>query len=168
LYCFLHSAVEYLSAFVGFGYCDRKCIDYSPKCTRVVINALFPVGVVHVSALNEPTTHACFGFVFVRFRNEYRLERKLMSDVDPRDLADSQSRASLSSRFVTPPTRHSISRVVVVHNDKVETFVSSSQDLIFAAGSQSSSAVATSPSDDARANDFFDNDSFWSGSITWY
>ena len=57
-------------------------------------------------------------------------------------------------------TRHRISRVVVMHQDSLETFVD--KDL----------AISTSKvADDtckAASDDFFDNDNFWSGSITWY
>jgi hypothetical protein len=49
-----------------------------------------------------------------------------------------------------PQAKHQISRVVVVHNDKLETY----ED-------------ATSPVQES-SNDFFDSDSFWIGSITWY
>jgi len=77
-----------------------------------------------------------------RFRSEYRLERKLAAelDVDP-----SSHEEELSGLFATTDQqgRHHISRVVVLHNDKIKTF-----------GNQ--------------ADDCFDNDSFWSGSITWY
>jgi hypothetical protein len=51
--------------------------------------------------------------------------------------------------------RHRISRVVILHNDKLETFFNPDHTPV------EKKAV---PSGD----DFFDNDSFWSGSITWY
>eukprot|EP00545_Synedropsis_sp_CCMP1620_P010209 CAMPEP_0119012540 /NCGR_PEP_ID=MMETSP1176-20130426/6878_1 /TAXON_ID=265551 /ORGANISM="Synedropsis recta cf, Strain CCMP1620" /LENGTH=185 /DNA_ID=CAMNT_0006965521 /DNA_START=90 /DNA_END=644 /DNA_ORIENTATION=+ len=81
-----------------------------------------------------------------RFRSEYRLERKLLAelDVDP-----SSHQEELSGLFATNDQgRHNISRVVVLHNDKIETFCNPEQ-------------AESSP------DDFFDNDSFWSGSITW-
>lgn len=73
----------------------------------------------------------------LRFRQEYRLERKLQNEL-------AIDREVLQEEFVPPScssSRHNISRVVVLHNDKVETF---------------------------SDNIDFDNDSFWSGSITWY
>lgn len=85
----------------------------------------------------------------LRFRQDYRLERKLLAelDVDP-----SSHQEELSGLFATnDPTvgRHDISRVVVLHNDKIETFGNPEQSI-------------------SNPDDFFDNDSFWSGSITWY
>jgi hypothetical protein len=56
----------------------------------------------------------------------------------------------LSSLVSLPPPKaaggHRISRVVVLHNDKLETFFDAQKEV----------------------GNFFDNDSFWSGSITWY
>ncbi|KAI2510634.1 hypothetical protein MHU86_3745 [Fragilaria crotonensis] len=84
-----------------------------------------------------------------RFRQDYRLERKLLAelDVDP-----SSHQEELSGLFATNDPavgRHDISRVVVLHNDKIETFGNPEQSI-------------------SNPDDFFDNDSFWSGSITWY
>ena len=84
-----------------------------------------------------------------RFRQDYRLERKLLAelDVDP-----SSHEGELSGLFAANDLglgRHNISRVVVLHNDKIETF--------------GDTGLSNSVPDD-----FFDNDSFWSGSITWY
>lgn len=86
---------------------------------------------------------------FKRFRQEYRLERKLLAelDVDP-----TSHQEELSGLFATNDPvggRHNISRVVVLHNDKIETFGNPEQSV-------------------SNPNDFFDSDSFWSGSITWY
>jgi hypothetical protein len=68
-------------------------------------------------------------------------------DVDPLSHEE-----ELSGLFATTDQqgRHHISRVVVLHNDKIETF--------------------GNPEHQSQSNpdDFFDNDSFWSGSITWY
>jgi hypothetical protein len=71
------------------------------------------------------------------------MERKLLSSFDEDDLP-----ADLSSRLDEPRSARSISRVVVLHNDKLATF---SDDLI--AGTK---------------QDFFDTPEFWSGSITWW
>lgn len=89
-----------------------------------------------------------------RFRQEYRLERKLLQelDVDPETypVNDEQLSALLGSSHPQALGRHRISRVVVLHNDKLETFLNPDE--------------VKSPVGD----DFFDSDSFWSGSITWY
>jgi len=95
-----------------------------------------------------------------RFRQEYRLERKLVTElaIDPDDLPED----SLDHILATSPTKtsHRISRVVVLHNDKLETFVD--PETAAADPYNADSPVAVS------SNDFFDNESFWSGSITWY
>jgi len=85
-----------------------------------------------------------------RFRQEYRLERKLLNElsVDPETFSlDDKDLAALMSR--TAQQAYRISRVVVLHDNKLETFVDESKA-------------------DANVDGFFDNDSFWSGSITWY
>jgi hypothetical protein len=86
-----------------------------------------------------------------RFRQVYREERQSLSlDVDQSD------------PFKEPPSsegssRRRISRVVVEHEDNLETF--------FDMDDPSSYSIKGGASE----NDvFFDNDSFWSGSITWY
>jgi hypothetical protein len=70
------------------------------------------------------------------------MERKLLSTLDDEDLP-----ADLVSLMQEPRSARFISRVVVLHNDKLETF-----------------------SDDATCGtqDFFDTPEFWSGSITWW
>lgn len=80
-----------------------------------------------------------------RFRQEYRLERKLLSSFDEEDLTADLS-SLLEPRAAT--TARSISRVVVLHNDKLATF-------------------SDSTSIDGQV-DFFDTPEFWSGSITWW
>jgi len=55
--------------------------------------------------------------------------------------------------------RHQISRVVVLHNHKLETFITKEE-----AAKPASTSIGHPPDSD----DFFDSDSFWSGSITWY
>jgi hypothetical protein len=78
------------------------------------------------------------------------MERKLLSElsIDPETFSVEDK--DLSALVNAPPgsQAYRISRVVVLHNDKLETFVDQEKE--------------------KNVNDFFDNDSFWSGSITWY
>lgn len=112
------------------------------------------------SWLPRSVTH-CFILLssIVRFRQEYRLERKVLSElsIDPDafplendELSDLVSKTASSH---SPQGRHNISRVVVLHNNKLETFVTPS-DVV--------------EHEEPLSSDFFDNDSFWSGSLTWY
>lgn len=103
-------------------------------------------------------TDLTFPFSFLRFRQEYRFERKVLSDLSidvDNHCLDSEELSNLVSTTAKcqSPSRHQISRVVVMHNDKLETFVNPS---------------ALSESKESVSGDFFDNDSFWSGSLTWY
>mmetsp|Transcript_2668 Transcript_2668/g.6997 ORF Transcript_2668/g.6997 Transcript_2668/m.6997 type:complete len:96 (+) Transcript_2668:872-1159(+) len=62
--------------------------------------------------------------------------------------------------------RHRISRVVVKHHDMLETFYDDKQNQPKATPTPSPFSF---PSAEAgKEGNFFDNDSFWSGSITWY
>jgi len=93
-----------------------------------------------------------------RFRQEYRLERKLLAELDVDPALQAANEEQLSGLFETnePASgRHSISRVVVLHNDKIETFCSPQP-------------CQVDSDTQLNSDDFFDNDSFWSGSITWY
>jgi hypothetical protein len=94
-----------------------------------------------------------------RFRQEYRLERKLLAelDVDPETHpVDEEELSALFASSLQASGRHRISRVVVLHNDKLETFLNPDAE------------VSLKQSKAPEGDDFFDNDSFWSGSITWY
>lgn len=105
---------------------------------------------IHVHT-NSSLSHTFFSFFLLfalyRFRQEYRLERKLLSElsVDPTSISLDDKDLSALVLPSSPQQPFRISRVVVLHNDKLETFM-----------------------DEANADDSFDNDSFWSGSITWY
>lgn len=148
------------------------------------------------------------------FRQEYRLERKVLSDlcidpetfpVDDEELsnlvaATTSTNASSSS---SNNDRHRISRVVVLHNDKLATFFNPADQLLLpesnnsnnkekkkqqqqqqqhqqpahshhqaAAAAESCNNLGSSNFDysdpSSSSEDFFDNDSFWSGSLTWY
>ena len=86
------------------------------------------------------------------------MERKLLSElsIDP-DTFPVDNNEELSSLVANscsqPAARHSISRVVVLHENKLETFFTPPKQ---------------APVQNEDADVFFDNDSFWSGSITWY
>lgn len=97
-----------------------------------------------------------------RFRQEYRLERKLLSElaIDPESFPDeSEELTNLLDSTSRQSARHRISRVVVLHNDKLETFFTRAEE-----APREKKVEEEAPS----GCDFFDNDSFWSGSITWY
>lgn len=88
-----------------------------------------------------------------RFRQLYREERSSLPSED-----DDVSNVNLSSTDTEQPfARRRISKVVVSHNEHFETFYDFQE-------SSASVENGGSSFDDV----FFDNDSFWSGSITWY
>lgn len=95
----------------------------------------------------------------IRFRQEYRLERKVLCElsIDPDTFPLENDELSDLIGSVPPcgqslAGRHSISRVVVLHNNKLETFV------------KPDDAVPNEP----LSGEFFDSPAFWSGAITWY
>lgn len=117
------------------------------------------------------------------FRQEYRLERKVLNElsIDPETFpVNDEELSSLVAATTTPPhlstscgnSRHRISRVVVVHNDKLETFFNNSADdeSLLQQDHHHLPLLDDVVVDDASPSspDFFDNDSFWSGSLTWY
>jgi len=86
-----------------------------------------------------------------RFRQLYREERSSLS-------SDDVLNVNLSSANEEQPfARRRISKVVVAHNENLETFYDFHE-------SYASPEKGGASFDDV----FFDNDSFWSGSITWY
>jgi hypothetical protein len=118
------------------------------------------------------------------FRQEYRLEKKLLSElsIDPETTLvgdDDLSSLIAATTSTSNAGRHRISRVCVVYNDKLETFCNpadfrsnnqgSSQPLTASFGSQNVDCKYNNNNNNKSApSDFFDNDSFWSGSLTWY
>jgi hypothetical protein len=82
------------------------------------------------------------------------MERKLLTELSLDPETFSVEDKDLSALVNAPPgsPAYRISRVVVLHNDKLETFVDQEQV----------------KENHHHVHDFFDNDSFWSGSITWY
>lgn len=87
-----------------------------------------------------------------RFRQLYREERSSLSSDDVLNVNLSSADAEDQ-----PFARRRISKVVVTHNENLETFYDFHESLALPEKSGASF-------DDV----FFDNDSFWSGSITWY
>jgi len=86
-----------------------------------------------------------------RSRQEYRLERKLLAELGANRSSHEGELQDLFPAEEDPlSTKHQISHVVVLHNDKIKTFCDPRQQ---------------SPE---NINDFFDNDSFWGGSMTWH
>jgi len=108
-----------------------------------------------------------------RFRQEYRHERRVVQDEDTpsssagtksKSLSSTDNQSKLDTPDESPSTAgHRISRVVVLHEDTLETFIDKDLALIQASLSSSGGGDLTT-ADDA----FFDNDRFWSGQITWY
>jgi len=117
-----------------------------------------------------------------RFRQEYRQERKMLAQLQAEPCLTTSTctnPASLSTPSSTPfsysstPGRHRISRVVVMHNDTLKTFFD--DDLLSpkvppSTEDHEKDTLEHSPAllPCGKSNDFFDDDSFWSGSITWY
>lgn len=87
-----------------------------------------------------------------RFRQQYRQERKSLSEEEGYDDVHNVKLSSTDENC----GRRRISRVVVDHNDSLETFYDS--------GSLSASSSSSSSANDV----FFDNDNFWNGSLTWF
>lgn len=92
-----------------------------------------------------------------RFRQVYREERQSLTNNDVQNVSLPADKEPPSSES---PGRRRISRVVVEHKESHETFYDS-EDI----SSYSPQYGGASTSMDEV---FFDNDSFWSGSITWY
>lgn len=138
-----------------------------------------------------------------RFRHEYRMERRRAAEQDAasnesaitsRDSGVSTQDSSCTSfsGFNTfakahgnsvpntgAPVKHRISCVVVMHDNKLTTFVDqeeppSSSDInesdMSISGNTSTIHPPANVSSDlkATANEFFDNNNFWNGQITWY
>jgi len=128
-----------------------------------------------------------------KFRQEYRLERKLLSEllINPETLpVDDEEVSNIATSPISSGNngRHRISRVVVLHDDKLKTFFNPAEQLIlpdnnkeekkghqqhFAYSQQATSCISgggddSDSSSSSSSEDFFDNDSFWSGSLTWY
>jgi len=106
-----------------------------------------------------------------RFRREYRDERNEVHDDEttPTELIPTQTvplfndNCGIGSKDETLSSGgHRISRVVVMHEDTLETFVDKDMAVHPAPISLGTGDIT------AASDDFFDNDRFWSGQITWY
>lgn len=109
-----------------------------------------------------------------RFRQQYRHERRgaqeddtaspsvsVASSAETVTLFDDNCMTSKQDESV-PTGGHRISRVVVMHEDTLETFIDKDMAAIQSSFSIGGGDVTTAD------NAFFDNDRFWSGQITWY
>jgi len=84
------------------------------------------------------------------------MERKLLAAAAAQAEEGYQEQASIVQQPLAKRSKRSISMVVVMHNDTLETFTAD-------AGQSCEGEPLDSNSDVS-----FDNDSFWSGSITWF
>jgi hypothetical protein len=120
--------------------------------------------------------------------NELSIDPKSFPDEELDELLAKASNTSTSTTALrtasgqgSPSSRHHISRVVVLHNDKLETYFNQEpQDddnnqgddilasLISVPNMELASCVVGSPLPSFPSDDFFDSDSFWTGSLTWY
>jgi len=122
-----------------------------------------------------------------RFRQEYRLEKKILAELgadesnhyegDLQDLHNNNTTSTKNNREKTicgsnNSSKHKISRVVVFHNDKIETFCccdqSRPQEQQEEVHYQEQQYILSSQKTEKSTDDIFDNDSFWSGSMTYY
>lgn len=131
-----------------------------------------------------------------QFRQEYRFERKRLAEEDESTFNFTMMQdCNMSSQDDSFPNMgFRISRVVVVHKDFQETFIdkclnfniakvvsdespsSDDSEFSFASGSfvqeRALASSVTKPNLLTRckmaSDDFFDNENFWSGQITWY
>lgn len=99
-----------------------------------------------------------------RFRQEYRMERSVKSHVYYEEeeciqpsKSNESSTQSFSFNIPKKRNRHKISRLVVEHQGTSRTFYNNDDP--------TSSEVFVQ---NMTSDNFFDNDSFWNGSITWY
>jgi len=99
-----------------------------------------------------------------RFRQEYRHERSVVHDdeITLSKPAPAKTVPLFTTKDDAISSGHRISRVVVMHEDTLETFVDEDMALLRTPRSLGVGDVTKA------SDDFFDNDRFWSGQITWY
>jgi hypothetical protein len=109
-----------------------------------------------------------------RFRQEYREERRLKAQDDatfnsstsstgePGSEANDNGSSGQDTDSSHNKTNHRISCVEVVHKNIRETFIDRGMKI------DDMSQIPTRDDYKMASDDFFDNDSFWSGQVTWY
>lgn len=101
------------------------------------------------------------------------------SEEDDDDLSASTSTHTDDWQSPFSGKRHHISRVVIRHHDTLATFYDASSldkehcpaeslSAVGVGGAPHQVKINDSIDTTQESEDFFDNDSFWSGSITWY
>jgi len=81
-----------------------------------------------------------------RFREEYRLERRLLAELHIDHSSYEGEMQDLSHAINL--SKHKISHVTILHNGKIETFCH--------------------PKQQSGVDNFFDSNNFWAGSMSWY
>lgn len=153
--CLSLSSCSSASSFSRGGH-ERRVSFAAPLVTEVRFRARTPEADKPLLFYSEKET--------TRFRLLYRQERKSLEYPDEEGDVQIVNQASIyedegaSLASTVEPTvdRRRISRVVVEHNDSFKTFYDHDDLSSLHAGGTTGNDV------------FFDNDSFWSGSITWY
>eukprot|EP00979_Chaetoceros_neogracilis_P011322 scaffold2753_cov238-Chaetoceros_neogracile.AAC.11 len=125
-----------------------------------------------------------------RFRQEYRIERRRAAEIAA---SENESKFNINKSASLPACgwssrksddscvttlssvagSHRISRVVIKHKNTQETFFDQelsipSDDTSLVTSINADIISNTAPDTKMGNGDFFDNDSFWSGQITWY
>jgi len=90
-----------------------------------------------------------------KFREESNLERKLLAELGVVDQSNHEGELEDLLKNCTCENDRQISHVLVLHNDKIESF---SDPMMLSFSEDESSSL----------DDFFDNDNFWNGSMTWH
>eukprot|EP00956_Cyclotella_meneghiniana_P018233 scaffold30235_cov67-Cyclotella_meneghiniana.AAC.1 len=149
--CLSLSSASTASSFSHSGGHERRVSFASQLVTEVRFRARTPEADKPLLFYSEKET--------TRFRQVYRQERKLNEASDEGGDHDVHKPVTFASTVEPSCERRRISRVVVEHNDNLETFYDFN-DLV----NPPHQGAGSAGKDDV----FFDNDSFWSGSITWY
>lgn len=120
-----------------------------------------------------------------RFRQEYREERRLRAQEADSETSSSvltlgetgsekSTRDGLSGQNIDTTKSHRISRVVILHQNKLETFTDKEMGAIQPTTVTTDASTCTTSNRplpgkcERTSKDFFDCDNFWNGQITWY
>lgn len=164
------------SSSKGVTFCDNLVteVNWRPRTRRKDVRSLFYTV--------EETQ---------RFRQEYREERRLKAQegADSSSLSksgelglDNSDRDGFQDQEIEKKLKihphFRISRVVILHKNNRETFIDGKLSVSHSSSPSSSSSRKGNSSStmcnpcpeksDSDGNAFFDNDSFWSGQLTWY